>query len=273
MPRFVFLDESHTDAKWHRILSVGGVIVEAASVAEVESAWRDAKRDAGLAERDLKFSMTWPEGSGQRLRMIETIPTLPLEHAVVALLEDFRPTRMKLFDKEKRGDLYVHRGCFEYVLQRLCAPQYAPGPSGVHLVAFDNGDHFPKLDQQYRGVHGHRWPLPWGGHWPSLREVGYAESLASTREGALNEIADLVVGTVTRWAACRCGIARGKQIPERAELDRACRAVLHLFPHRHGTTPKQWTGWSFAVHTRELTGKEQLKGGLDEWLRDIELPF
>jgi hypothetical protein len=128
---------------------------------------------------------------------------------------------------------------------------------------------FPKLDERYRELHGQRVSLPWGDEWPSLRSRGYSESLAATRGGPLNEIADLVVGAVTRWAACRCGVERGKSIPEREELDCACRAVLHLFPSR-GSIPDQWTGWSFVMHTRGLTGKEQLKGSLDGWLRDLK---
>lgn len=234
---------------------------------EVEEAWRQAKDQRGLASTNLKFAMTWPEGSAQRLEMIEVISSLPLKQGVVALLEDFRPKRMKLMDKEKRGDLYVHRGCFDYVLQRLRAPQYEPG-NGIHIVAFDHGNHFPKLDERYREVHDQR-SLPWDDEWPSLLDQGYSESLAATLGGPLNEIADLIVGAVTRWSACRCGIDRGKEIAERDELDRACRAVLHLFPSK-GSIPDRWTGWSFVVHTRDLTGKEQLKRSLDGWLLDLK---
>lgn len=262
-PQVVFLDECHTTAgHGHPIYSIGGVSAEAARIGEIEEGWRAAKAARGLSDRNLKFAMSWPQGSEQRLEMIETIGSLPLKQGVIALLEDFRPKMMKLASKEKRGDLYVHRGCFDYVLQRLRAPQYEPG-EGIHIVAFDHGDHFPKLDERYREVHTDRTL------WPSLRDRGYSESLAATRGGPLNEIADLVVGAITRWAACRCGAERGKSRAEQDQLDRACRVVLPLFPSRP-SVPEQWTGWSFVVFTRELTGKEQLKSGLDGWLRDLK---
>jgi hypothetical protein len=198
--------------------------------------------------------------------MIEEIASLPLKQGVIALLEDFRPKMLKLTSKEKRGDLYVHRGCFDYVLQRLRAPQYDPG-EGVHMIAFDHGDHFPKLEERYREIHDQR-SLPWGDTWPSLRDRGYSESLMASRGGPLNEIADLLVGALTRWAACRCGAGRGKAVDKREDLDCACRSLIHLFPARP-STPKRWTGWSFIVFTANLTGKEQLKAGLDRWLREI----
>jgi hypothetical protein len=200
--------------------------------------------------------------------MIESIPSLPLKQGVIALLEDFRPKRLRLSNREKRSDLYVYRDSFRYVLQRLCAPQYAPG-DGIHIVAFDHANYFQKLDQYYRVAHGQPWILPWGGEWPSLLDCGYSESLAATHGGPLNEIADLVVGTVTRWAACRCGAERGREFGNREELDRACQAVLDLFPSR-GSIPDQWTGWSFVVFTKDLAGKEQLKAGLDGWLQDLK---
>jgi hypothetical protein len=269
MPQIVFLDECHTTTAkhGHPIYSVGGVSADTKRIGEIEEGWRAAKVHSGLAGQDLKFAMSWPDGGAQRLAMIEAIGSLPLRQGVIALLEDFRPKMLKLTNKEKRGDLYVHRGCFDYVLQRLRAPQYEPG-EGIHLVAFDLGDHFPKLDDRYREVHPER-SLPWGETWPSLRDRGYSESLAATRGGPLNEIADLVVGSLTRWAACRCGAERGKSYGEREELDRACQELIHLFPTRP-SIPEQWTGWSFIVFTGGLTGKEQLKDGLDGWLRDLK---
>lgn len=268
MPQIVFLDECHTTASHgHPIYSVGGVSSEIERIGEIEAAWWAAKARRGLIELDLKFAMSWPGGAAQRLEMIEEVASLPLKQGVIALLEDFRPKMLKLTSKEKRSDLYVHRDCFDYVLQRLRASQYEPG-EGTHMIAFDHGDQFPKLEERYREVHAQR-SLPWGDTWPSLRDRGYSESLMATQGGPLNEIADLVVGALTRWAACRCGAERGKTIGERADLDRACRSLIHLFPTRP-SIPKRWTGWSFIVFTADLTGKEQLKAGLDRWLLEMK---
>jgi hypothetical protein len=267
MPQIVFLDECHTTATHgHPIYSVGGISAEIDRMGEIEAAWWAAKARRDLVELDLKFAMSWPGGAEQRLEMIEEIAALPLKQGVIALLEDFRPKMLKLTSKEKRGDLYVYGDCFDYVLQRLRAPQYDPG-RGSHMIAFDDSDHFPKLEERYRDVHAQR-SLPWGDTWPSLRDRGYSESLMATRGGPLNEIADLLVGSLTRWAACRCGADRGKTIAERADLDRACISLIHLFPARP-SIPKRWTGWSFIVFTADLTGKEQLKASLDGWLRGL----
>jgi len=265
--RLVFLDEAKTEAKrhGHPILSVGGVSVEQADLCIVEDRWRTEKEGRGLAGLDLRYAMSWPEESTQRLEMIKVIASLPLKQGVVALLEDFRPPELQL-DKEKRKDLYVHGGCFDFVLQRLRAPQYEPGPGG-HVVLFDHGDHFRELDRKYRDQHDLR-RLPWGAEWPSLRDKGYSESLAATAGGPLNEIADLVVGTVTRWAACRCGEDRGMDIAESPELAQACRAVLPLFP-TSTSIPPRWTGWSFVVFKEPRTEGRQLKTSLDGWLSEV----
>lgn len=63
----------------------------------------------------------------------------------------------------------------------------------------------------------------------------------------------------------------GNTVPERDELEQTCRALLHLFP-TSGAVPRRWTGYSFVVWTKQLTGKEQLKMGLDKWLREVEAP-
>jgi hypothetical protein len=105
-------------------------------------------------------------------------------------------------------------------------------------------------------------------NWPSLRQKGYSESLVAAAGGPLNEIADLVVGTVTRWAACRCGEARGMDIFGSAELTRACRAILPLFPTTE-STPHRWTGWSFVVFKEERTKGRRLGSSLDGWLRGL----
>ena len=83
-----------------------------------------------------------------------------------------------------------------------------------------------------------------------------------------------MVGAVTRWAACRCGLDRGKHIAERAELDRACRAVLHLFPYRP-SLPKQWTGWSFVRKSRALgrsTSRSKKRSTRDMARTRVSLP-
>jgi hypothetical protein len=266
--QLVFLDEAKTEAKrhGHPILSVGGVSVDQADLCAVEDRWRAEKESRGLVGFDLRYAMSWPEKSAQRLEMIEVIPSLPLKQGVVALLEDFRPPDLQQ-DKEKRKDLYVHGGCFDFVLQRLRARQYEPGLGGGHIVVFDHGDHFRELDRKYRDQHDLR-RLPWGDEWPSLREKGYSESLVAAAGGPLNEIADLVVGAVTRWAACRCGEAQGMDIAESAELTQACRAVLPLFPTTE-SIPSRWTGWSFVVFKEPRTQGRQLNISLDGWLRGL----
>ncbi len=264
MPQVVFLDECSTATAnhGHPIYSVGGVSVDIEQVATVEEDWRRAKERRGLADIDLRFALTWPGSSKQRLEMIETISSLPLKQGIIVLLEDFRPQHIRDHDKDRRTDFYPHRTAFQYALQRLRAKQYSPG-EGSHFVTFDHSDNFPRLADLYREMYIEEYEGR-----PSLRDRGYSESLTAATKGPLNEIADLVVGATTRWAACRCGIAHGKSIPERGELDRACQTILHLFPSM-GSIPDRWTGWSFVVFTQNRTGKEQLKDSLDGWLREL----
>ena len=260
----VFLDEGgSTSRRWHPILSVGGVMLDTDHLCEVEEIWRNAKRQHDLEGHDLRFGLKWPGGPKQRMEMIQVVGTLPLR-AVAALLEDFRPLHMRV-RKPTRADLYVHEDAFKYVLQRLCAPQYAAS-GGNHMVVFDHGDHFRKLDEQYRQCHGQ----PWGDFgFPSLRNVGYSESLTAACGGPMVEIADLVLGSLTRWAMCRCAVEAGKDVPERQELDRACAAVIGHFPVRDGGMPLRRRGWSVVVHTGNLTGKDMLRDHIDGWIREL----
>jgi hypothetical protein len=130
--------------------------VEFERIVEVESRWDEAKREAGLDGREVKYSMTWPDQK-KRGELIRLIGELPVQ-AVIALLEDFRPKRIRLSrDKEKRGERYVHIRAFEWVLQRLAEPNYQQPDAAPHFVAFDLRDDFGKLADEYARHHPAGW--------------------------------------------------------------------------------------------------------------------
>jgi hypothetical protein len=121
--QLIVLDESKSNK--HPIISVGGVAIELDHIVGIEASWDKAKSTAGLEGRAIKYSMTWPEQERRR-DFIATIGEMTSLRAVIALLEDFRPGRMRFStDKEKRSERYVHRRAFEWVLQRLAEPKWS----------------------------------------------------------------------------------------------------------------------------------------------------
>jgi hypothetical protein len=265
--QLVILDESKSDK--HPIISVGGVAVELDRVGEVERRWEDGKRAVGLGGQPVKYSMTWPEPA-RRGELIALLGTLPLR-AVVALLEDFRPTFFKL-SKQRRGERYVHLHAFEWVLQRLAEPTYLQPGCAPHFVAFDYRADFPKLAKEYARHHPAGWEFPGGKRLSSLKSLGYSASLYAACDGPLIEIADMLVSTVTRWAGGRCLTHKGGRVDEYAELARDCRAVRNLLPPSPTTIPTRWQGYSVVTFTRNKTGKELLFNNIDSWLRELPDP-
>jgi hypothetical protein len=266
--QLVVLDESKSSK--HPIISVGGVAVELDRIVEVEAKWAEVKRTAGLGGRSVKYSMSWPERA-RRGELIGAIGTLPLR-AVITLLEDFRPKRMKFSpDKEKRGERYVHLPAFEWVLQRLAEPLYGQPESHPHFVAFDLRDDFAELARGYAKHHGAGWSFG-SKVLPSLQSLGYSGTLYGCCQGSLNEIADLLVSAVTRWAGYRCVEHKGGKAPEMEELARDCRAVRDLFPPSPTAIPARWQGYSVITFTQNKTGKELLYDNVDRWLRELPEP-
>jgi hypothetical protein len=263
--KLAILDESSSDK--HPIVSVGGFVCEFDNVVAIEKRWRNAKRRLGLSSgTPVKYSMSWPE---PRLRneLIACIGRLPVS-GVVALLEDFRPRSFKL-RKETRGERYIHLRAFEYVLQRLVAPQYCEPNSGPHLVVFDHRSDFPKLADHYADCHAKDWRFG-DQSIPSLRSCGWVASLTAANEGPLTEIADLIVSAITRWAGGRCAETRGKSFAERTELDTDLRAIIARFPASPTTIPTRRQGFSVITHTGNRTGKELLYDNVDHWLNNLE---
>jgi hypothetical protein len=265
--RLAVLDESKS--QHHPIISVGGFVAEMSDVGMIEDEWRRAKCEIGLdPERPIKYTMSWPD-QANRGAMIATIGTLPVV-VVVALLEDFRPARFGL-RKQTRGELYIHRPAFEYVLQRLVEDQYCPADEGAHFVVFDHRDDFRRLSETYSKCHDNGWRFA-GRSLPSLRSRGWSASLTAASEGPLNEIADLLVSTTTRWAGARCAIAKGRQMPEQAELDRDMLAIVERFPASPTSIPTRRRGYSIITHTGNRTGKELLYDNIDRWLNELASP-
>lgn len=184
MGAIAYLDESKTEGR-HRIISVGGFVVEAEQVSEVERRWRDGKTAVGLdPEVAVKHSGDGPDRE-LRSRLVELIGQLPIM-AVIALLEDFRPDSLRE-DKRTRSELYIHKPAFEYVLQRLVTNYFGAG-GGPHFVSFDLRDDFAELSKAFQRWHGRPWRLPYN-TLPSMRNIGISSSLMATNGGAANEIA------------------------------------------------------------------------------------
>jgi hypothetical protein len=261
------LDESKSDK--HPIISVGGFVCQLSDIPEIEERWRESKHLLGLGGRSsIKYSMSWaaPE---LRSDLINRLGDLPAK-AVVALLEDFRPRSFKL-RRETRAERYIHLPAFEYVLQRLVEGQYCAPGGGPHFVIFDHRDDFPKLSALYTRLHATEWKFA-GRVLPSLSSRGWAASLTASCEGPLNEIADLIVSAMTRWAGGRCAEIKGKAFPERAELDANMRSLVGLFPSAPRAIPKRRQGYSVITHTANRTGQELLYANVDRWLNELEPP-
>jgi hypothetical protein len=266
---FAYLDESKTQGH-HRIISVGGFVVEAGQLGEIERRWRGGKAAVGLdPEKSVKHSGDWPDRE-PRSRLIETIGQLPIR-AVIALLEDFRPKAFQK-DKSKRSELYLHKPAFEYVLQRLVTNYFGAG-GGPHVVSFDLRDDFVELSKAFSRCHPRRWNLPYS-TLPSLRSVGVSDSLMATDAGAANEIADFVVSAFTRWAGARCAAFTSGTPSDLTEHERAARALAPLFPADLRSSRRR--GYSIVTHTQQRTGKELLGKHIDQWLDELpddEIPF
>lgn len=264
MPKLVVLDESRSDK--HPIISVGGFVAELADVPAIERRWRTAKEGLGLdPAAAVKYSQSWEERS-HRSALIAAIGELPVA-GVVALLEDFRPRTYKM-RKETRGDLFIHRSAFEYVLQRLVAPQFCKPGEGPHVVVFDQRDDFQRLSALYAEVHPRGWQF-FGRQVPSLASYGYCASLTAAADGPIVEVADLLVSSLTRWAGARCAVERGRTVGELSELEADVSAVASLFPASPSSTPTRRQGYSVIVHTGGRTGNEMLARYVDRWLNDL----
>ncbi|HWO71023.1 MAG TPA: hypothetical protein VNP94_09755 [Actinomycetota bacterium] len=259
MPRLAVLDESK-DTKGHPIFGVGGIVVDLGRIQGVEAAWVAAK---GTHEA-IKFSET---PADRCLTLFQAIGRMPLQ-ALVCLLEDFRPPRMRIPGTSSRRDIYVVRQAFEYALQRL-SKQFTEGSPEPHFVAFDRRDDFPQLEGVYSRCYEGSWPIGRGQPWPALKTVGFTASLLTLAHGPLHEMADFVVGGLTLFAAVRCAELRGKRLDEgRLAKHRTCAPVVSLLPRRPGTGTR--VGWSVVVHPKQLTGKELLKPRLETWLDELE---
>lgn len=264
MPKVVVLDESKSTK--HPIMSVGGFVADYGDVSSIEEAWRSEKQALGLDPAEpVKYSMSWTDQL-DRARLITAIGRLPIT-GVVALLEDFRPRSYRR-RKETRSELYVHKRAFEYVLQRMVEPQYCKPGDGPHLVMFDHHDEFDMLAKRYAQLHPSGWKFNQR-TLPSLADHGYCASLTAASLGPLIEVADLVVSCMTRWAGMRCAVERGKDVPERQEVDRDVAGIVDLFPTSGTSVPPRRQGYSVIVHREQRTGKELLHGKVDAWLNAL----
>jgi hypothetical protein len=90
------------------------------------------------------------------------------------------------------------------------------------------------------------------------------------KDGALNEIADMTISCVTRWAGARAALKRGKTVQEVSELDREAGAIVGRFPCAPGVMPSRRQGFSLITHKANRTGKEILAAHIDAWAREIE---
>jgi hypothetical protein len=142
--QFVVLDESKSEK--HPILSVGGIVVNADDIPEIERQWASIKRATNFADRPMKYSMSWPNPA-VRVHFMELIGGLPMR-GVAALLEDFRPLRMKT-KRETRSEYYVHARAFDYVLQRLPESIYRDDTCSPNFVLLDHRDDFGKFAAAY----------------------------------------------------------------------------------------------------------------------------
>jgi hypothetical protein len=260
-PRLIVFDESKQ--RRHRILSVGGVVIDLADLPEIEARWEAARQAAGIETgTPIKYSMRWPGGPSQRAKLIAAIGELPLE-ALVSLLEDFRPLGMKA-RKATRKDASIHRRAFEYALQRLAGELFIPAEeTGPHLVTIDGRDDFKEFHAAYENGYLRGSPRLPHHPMPPLRERGFSASLGECSTGPMHEIADLLVSCVTRWADERCIAHKEGKAPDLEELDRCMTNLVGLFPVGQNGIPPRRCGHSFIVHAGNRTGKELLKDNLD----------
>jgi hypothetical protein len=267
-PQVIVFDESKHSR--HRVLSVGGIVFDFADLQAIEAEWLAARWSAGIpADAALKYSMSWPEGPDQRSHLIEAIARLPVR-ALISLLEDFRPLRMKAPGKATRKDSYIQCKALEYALQRLAGDLYvSPADAGPHLVMIDDRDDFAQFKKVY--VDGHRdgWPHLPHHPMPPLSERGFSASLGVCSNGPLHEIADLLVSCTTRWADERCMNHKGGKAPDLEELDRCMSQLVRLFPAGQGGLPPRRCGHSVVVHAGNRTGKELLRDNVDRWMNDL----
>jgi hypothetical protein len=233
-----------------------------------------ARRTAGIAAgAAVKYSMRWPEGPEQRSQLITAITGLPLR-ALISLLEDFRPLRMKAPGKASRKDAYIQCRAFEYALQRLAGDLYIPPEQvGPHLVMIDARDDFAEFQKVYLDGLEDGWPQLPHHPMPPLRARGFSGSLGVCSNGPLHEIADLVVSCTTRWADERCMAHKGGKAPDLDELDRCMSELVPLFPvGQAASIPPRRCGHSVVVHAGNRTGKELLRDNLDRWMNGLISP-
>jgi hypothetical protein len=265
--QFVVLDESKSEK--HPILSVGGIVVNADDIPEIEREWAAMKRATNLADRPVKYSMTWPNAA-LRIHLLGQIGRLPVR-AIAALLEDFRPLRMNA-KRETRAEAYVHLKAFEYVLQRLPEEVFHDSACVPNFVVLDHRSDFKLFADRYGKHHRVDWSFASGRTVPSLGSVGYATGLHHSHDGALNEIADMTISCITRWVGARAAAHRGKAVAEVDELDREAAAIIDLFPCSPTAIPTRRQGYSLITFKDNRTGKEVLAANIDRWARDLADP-
>jgi hypothetical protein len=90
------------------------------------------------------------------------------------------------------------------------------------------------------------------------------------KDGALNEIADMTISCITRWAGARAAAHLGKTVRELPDLDREAREIIAHFPCAPGVMPSRRQGYSLITHKENRTGKEILAAHIDGWTREIE---
>lgn len=270
-PRLIVLDESKQSR--HRILSVGGVVLDLADLAAIEADWAAARQAADIeAGAAVKYSMSWPGGPEQRAQLLAAVGELPVR-AVISLLEDFRPLSMKAPGRATRKDAYIQSKAFEYTLQRLAGDLYIPVDDiGPHLVLIDGRDDFKHFQKVYEGGYGYGWPHLPHHPMPALRERGFSASLGECSNGPMHEIADLLVSCVTRWADERCMDHKEGKAPNLEELNNCVAKLIDLFPIGQEGIPPRRSGHSMVVHAANRTGKEVLKDNLDRWAHGLRPP-
>lgn len=263
--QFVVLDESKSEK--HPILSVGGIVVRGDDIPEIERAWAAMKRASNLADRHVKYSMTWPDPA-VRIHFMEQIGAPPLR-AVAALLEDFRPDQM-MDKRETRSEAYIHVEAFGYVLQRLPESIYRDETCSPNLVLFDDRDDIGKFITAYADLRPRGWRFG-SRKVPSLASIGFVSGLSVTRDGALNEIADMTISCITRWAGARAAAHRGKTVRDLADFDRDAAQIIGRFPCASSKSPACRRGYSLITHSRDRP-QNVLRAHIDAWAREIDNP-
>ncbi len=266
--QLIVFDESKHSR--HRVLSVGGVALDLADLPAIEAEWLAARRTAGIASGTaVKYSMTWPGGPEQRSQLITAITGLPLR-ALICLLEDFRPLRMKAPGKSTRKDSYIQCRAFEYALQRLAGDLYiGTEQTGLHLAMIDARDDFAEFQKVYLDGYERGWPQLPHHPMPPLSDRSFSRSLGVCSNGPVHEIADLLVSCTTRWADERCMAHKSGNAPDLEELDRCMAELVPLFPVAPTSIPPRRGGHSVVVHAGNRTGKELLRDNLDPWLNNL----